>query len=56
MHAAKAMYTDKFIKSIATQLTIFEKQLLLTLDYIDSTKDLEYSPHKGNMSMSNYLK
>ena len=57
MHAAKAVYTDKSIKSIVTQLTIFKKQLLITLDYIESVaKDLEYSPHKDNMSMSNYLK
>ena len=47
-------YTDNSMKSIATQLKIFKKQLLTMVDYIESVaKDLEGIPHDNNMDMSN---
>ena len=42
------------MKSIATQLKLFKKQLLTTVDYIESVaKDSECTPHEANMDMSN---
>ena len=47
-------YTDKSIKSISVQLKIFKKQLLTTVDYIESVaKDSEDIPHDNTMDMSN---
>ena len=47
-------YTDKSMKSIAAQLKLFKKQLLTTVDYIQSvTKDSEGGPHEANMDTSN---
>ena len=47
-------YTDNSMKSIATQLKIFKKQLLTTVDYIESVaKDSEGIPQDNNMDMSN---
>ena len=47
-------YTDKSMKSIAAQLTIFKQQLLTTVNYIESVaKDLEGGPDEGNMDLSN---
>ena len=46
-------YTDKSMKSIAAQLTIFKQQLLTTVIYIESVaKDSEGGPEEGNMDMS----
>ena len=51
------IYTDNSMKSIATQLKIFKKQLLTTVDYIESVaKESEGAPHDNNdntMDMSN---
>ena len=47
-------YTDKSMKSISAQLNLFKKQLLTTVDYIESVaKESEGGPHNGNMDMSN---
>ena len=47
-------YTDKSMKSIAAQLTIFKQQLLTIVNYIESVaKDSEGGPDKGNMDMTN---
>ena len=47
-------YTDKSMKSIAAQLKLFKKQLLTTVDYIESiAKDSEGAPHDANMDTSN---
>ena len=47
-------YTDKSMKSITAQLKIFKKQLLTTVDYIESvTKDSEGTPHNNTMDLSN---
>ena len=47
-------YTDKFMKSNAAQLKLFKKQLLTTVDYIESVaKNLEGRPHEANMDTSN---
>ena len=46
-------YTDKSMKSIATQLAIFKQQLLTTVNYIESVaKDSEGEPEEGNMDLS----
>ena len=48
------IYTDNSMKSIATQLKIFKKQLLTTVDYIESVaKDSEGTPHDHTMDLSN---
>ena len=48
------IYTDNSMKSIATQLKIFKKQLLTTVDYIESVaKDSEGAPNDNTMDMSN---
>ena len=47
-------YIDKSMKSITTQLNLFKKQLLTTVDYIESVaKDSEGGPHNGIMDTSN---
>ena len=47
-------YTDKSMKSISAQLKIFKKQLLTTVDYIESVaKESEGTPHEDTMEMSN---
>ena len=47
-------YTDKSMKSIAAQLSIFKQQLLTTVNYIESVaKDSEGGPEEGNMDTSN---
>ena len=47
-------YTDKSMKSIAAQLTIFKQQLLTTVNYIESVaKDSEGGPEEGNMYLTN---
>ena len=47
-------YTDKSMKSIAAQLSIFKQQLLMTVNYIESVaKDSEGGPEEGNMDTSN---
>lgn len=47
-------YTDKSMKSIAAQLTIFKQQLLITVNYIESVaKDSEGGLEEGIMDMSN---
>ena len=47
-------YTDKSMKSISAQLNLFKKQLLTTVDYIESVaKESEGGSHNGNMDMSN---
>jgi hypothetical protein len=47
-------YTDKSMKSIAAQLNLFKKQLLTTVDYIESvTKDSEGGPHNDIMNITN---
>ena len=47
-------YTDKSMKAISTQLNLFKKQLLTTVDYIESVaKESEGGPHNGNMDTSN---
>jgi hypothetical protein len=47
-------YTDKSMKSIAAQLNLFKKQLLTTVDYIESVaKESEDGPHNGDMETSN---
>ena len=48
------IYTDNSMKSIATQLKIFKKQLLTTVDYIESVaKESEGTPLDNTMDMSN---
>ena len=45
-------YTDKSMKSISAQLTIFKQQLLTTVNYIESVaKDSEGGPDEDNMDM-----
>ena len=47
-------YTDKSIKSISAQLSIFKQQLLTTVNYIESVaKDSEGAPEEDNMDLSN---
>ena len=47
-------YTDKSMKSIAAQFNLFKKQLLTTVDYIESVaKDSEGGPHNGIMDITN---
>jgi hypothetical protein len=47
-------YTDKSMKSIVVQLTIFKQELLTTVNYIESVvKDSEGGPNEGNMDMTN---
>ena len=46
-------YTDKSMKAISAQLNLFKKQLLTTVDYIESVaKESEGGPH-NNMDTSN---
>ena len=54
MYRRTYAYTDKSMKSISAQLTIFKQQLLTTVNYIESvTKDSEGGPDEGQMDMSN---
>ena len=47
-------YTDKSMKFITAQLTIFKQQLLTTVNYIEGVaKDSEGGPEEGNMDLSN---
>ena len=54
MYRRTSAYTDKSMKSISAQLTIFKQQLLTTVNYIESVaKDSEGGPEEGQMDLSN---
>ena len=54
MYRRTSAYTDKSMKSISAQLTIFKQQLLTTVNYIESVaKDSEGGPDERQMDLSN---